>query len=87
MEEQKFSTAFPWLALSHSHCEIFQAPISSHKVRTTENLCSKFSPLSPLEFTMKSHGNTSFVKAYCYKAEILGLVRPERVSFFFFPHD
>lgn len=49
-----------------------QLLISSHKARTTENLRSKFSPPSPLELTTKCHGNTSFVKADYYKAEILG---------------
>lgn len=59
----------PRLALSHSHCRILRLHVSSQKARTTENLCSEFSPPSPLAFTTKCHGNTSFVEAYYYKAE------------------
>lgn len=45
----------PRLALSHSHCKILRLHIFPHKARTTENLCSKFSASSPLEFKTKCH--------------------------------
>lgn len=66
-DEQKLLTAFTQRSFK-SLREILRLHVSTHKARTTENLCSNFSPSSALEFKTKCHGNTSFVAVCYYKA-------------------